>query len=210
MTIPEIISTLRERFGDAIGAAVEFRGQTGVGVAREKIVEVSRFLKIEAGFDVLSDLCGVDHYGEEPRFGVDYLLYSMRDRQWLRLKVGVPEDALVVDTVSTVWKGANWMEREAYDMYGITFRGHPNLKRILMWEGYPHFPQRKDFPLAGLPADLPEYGKDVGQTATANMLGGPFVTAPGTQLTIDREPRQFDTAADRTDYLATPTKKEQV
>jgi NADH-quinone oxidoreductase subunit C len=210
MTIPEIISTLRERFGDAIGASVEFRGQTGVGVTREKIVEVSRFLKIEAGFDVLVDLCGLDNYGTEPRFGMDYLLYSMRDKHHLRLKVGIPEADAVVDTVSTVWKAANWQEREAWDMYGIKFRGHPNLKRILMWEGYPHHPQRKDFPLAGLPADLPEYGKEVGQTATANMLGGPFVTAPGTTQTIDREPRQFDTAAERTDYLSTPTKKEQV
>ena len=189
---------------------MEFRGQTGVAVAREKIVEICQFLKTEQAFDVLSDICGLDNYGEEPRFGLDYLLYSMRDRQWLRLKIRIPEDDLVVDTISTVWKSANWLEREAWDMYGIKFRGHPNMKRILMWEGYPYHPQRKDFPLAGLPADLPEYGKDVGQTATANMLGGPFGTPPGTQRTIDREPRQFDTAAERTDSLAHPTKQEPV
>lgn len=193
-----------------IGTAVEFRGQTGVAVAREKIVEVCRFLKSEQAFDVLSDICGLDNYGEEPRFGLDYLLYSMRDRQWLRLKADIPENDMVVDTVSVVWKGANWLEREAYDMYGIKFRGHPNMKRILMWEGYPYHPQRKDFPLAGLPADLPDYGKDAGRAATANMLGGPFVTPPGTQRTIDREPRQFDTAAERADALANPTKQEPV
>ncbi len=210
MTIPETIDALRARFGEAVGESVEFRAQTGVAIAREKIVEVCRYLKIEAGFDVLVDLCGVDYYGEEPRFSVDYLLYSMRDGRYLRLKVRVPEDDAVVDTVSTVWKAANWQEREAYDMYGIKFRGHPNLKRILMWEGYPHFPQRKDFPLAGLPADLPEYGKDVGQTATANMLGGPFVAATGTQRTIDREPRQYDTNAERTDKLSVTDKQESV
>lgn len=210
MTIPEIIDALKTRFGDGIGDAVEFRGQTAVTVARGHIVEVCRFLKIEQAFDVLTDLCGVDHYGEEPRFSVDYILYSMRDRQYLRLKTGVPGDDAAVDSVAGVWKGANWLEREAYDMYGITFRGHPSLKRILMWEGYPYHPQRKDFPLAGLPADLPEYGKDVGQTATANMLGGPFVTAPGDNRTINREPRQFDTAAERADRLAHPDKGEPV
>jgi len=210
VTIPEIIDALKTRFGDGIGEVVEFRGQTCASISREKIVEVCRYLKIESGFSVLTDLCGVDHHGEEPRFSVDYILYSMRDRHYLRLKVGVPGDDAAVDTVSKVWKGANWLEREAYDMYGITFRGHPNLKRILMWEGYPYHPQRKDFPLAGMPADLPEYGRDVGQTATANMLGGPFVTAPGDNRTVNREPRQTDTAADRADRLAHPSKEEPV
>ena len=210
MTIPETIDALRARFGEAIGASAEFRGQTGINVAREKIVEVCQFLKTGAAFEVLNDVCVVDNFGDEPRYCVDYLLYSMSKRHFLRLKVGVPEGDGIVDSITGVWKGANWLEREAFDMHGVKFRGHPNLKRILMWEGYPYHPMRKDFPLAGLPADLPEYGKDAGSAATANMLGGPFVTAPGTQRTIDREPRQYDTAAERTDSLARPTKEEAV
>ena len=106
-------------------------------------------LKGECGFDMLTDLSGVDNYGEDPRYEVDYLLCSLAHRCHLRLKVQVSEDDLVVDTVTGVWRTADWHEREAYDMFGIRFRGHPNLKRILMWEGYPYFPLRKDFPLAG-------------------------------------------------------------
>ena len=210
MTLPELIETLKTRLGEALVAVVEFRGETTVCVAREKIVELCTFLKKDAGFDMITDLSACDNYGETPRYQVAYQLYSMRDQRTLRVRVGVSEDDATIDTVCKVWRGANWLEREVFDMYGIRFNGHPNLKRILMWEGYPHHPLRKDFPLAGAPADLPDYGRDVGQTARADMLGGPFVTPPGTQRTIDREPRQFDTAAERTDSLAGPTKQEPV
>jgi NADH-quinone oxidoreductase subunit C len=88
-------------------------------------------------------------------------------------------------TVTTVWRTANWHEREIYDMMGIRFRGHPDLRRILMWEGYPYFPLRKDFPLAGRPSELPE----VAFTDTTPMMGGPFVTIAGGKDTIAREPR---------------------
>jgi NADH-quinone oxidoreductase subunit C len=88
-------------------------------------------------------------------------------------------------TVSGVWPTANWHEREAYDMMGIRFRNHPDLRRILMWEGYPYFPLRKDFPLAGKPSNLPE----VAFTRPAPLEGGPFITVPSGQGAIDREPR---------------------
>jgi NADH-quinone oxidoreductase subunit C len=92
--------------------------------------------------------------------------------------------------VSDIWPTANWHEREVYDMMGITFDGHPDLRRILMWEGYPFFPLRKDFPLAGKPSDMPE----VAFTGIAPLEGGPFVTSPGTCGTVDAEPRakRFD------------------
>ncbi|HUJ72564.1 MAG TPA: NADH-quinone oxidoreductase subunit C, partial [Verrucomicrobiae bacterium] len=156
MTPQAAIDRLRVRFGDAISAPVEFRGEITITVSRDKIAAACQLLKTECGFDMLTDLSGVDNYGEDPRYEVSYLLYSLADRCHLRLKVRVSEDDLVVDSVTGVWQTANWHEREAFDMFGIRFRGHPNLKRIIMWEGYPHHPLRKDFPLAGIPAELPE------------------------------------------------------
>ena len=186
-----------ENLPGRIGETTEFRGETSVVIERAKIVEACRYLKTKCGFDMLVDLSGVDNYGEDPRYAVTYELCSLTDRCHLRLKVAVPEDDLIVDSVVPVWKTADWHEREAFDMFGIRFRNHPNLKRILMWEGYPHFPLRKDFPLAGLPAELPETAVDSGKVNTAAMLGGPFVTTPGAGTSARREPRQSDTPAER-------------
>ena len=103
----------------------------------------------------------------------------------LRLKISVSEDALEVPTVSDIWPTADWHEREAYDMLGITFPGHPDLRRILMWDGYPYFPLRKDFPLEGKPSEVP----DVAFTRAAPLEGGPFVSVPSDGITKEREPR---------------------
>jgi NADH-quinone oxidoreductase subunit C len=202
MNAKDAVLKLKQQFGGAVGETVEFRGEITVAVERSQIVPVCQFLKTdsETSFAMLTDLSGVDNYGEDPRFEVDYLLYSFKNRCWLRLKVKIPEDDCVVDTVSTVWRGADWHEREAYDMFGIKFRGHPNLKRILMWEGYPHFPLRKDFPLAGIPAELP--GSEVmpanfKDAEASPMLGGPFVPGTGTQLSKRREPRQKDVVIEK-------------
>jgi NADH-quinone oxidoreductase subunit C len=210
MTPQDAIEKLRVRFPDAIQSPVEFRGESTITVARERIVEVCRFLKNECCFEMLSDLSGVDNFGEDPRYEVDYLLYSLTHRCRLRLKVKVSEDDVIVDTVTGVWRTADWHEREAFDMFGIRFRNHPNLKRILMWDGYPHFPLRKDFPLAGIPADLPETAVDAGKVERAPMLGGPFVPTAGTRSSIAREPRQVDTVAENQERLNHPSKKEQV
>jgi NADH-quinone oxidoreductase subunit C len=210
MTPQAAIDRLKARFGDAISAPVEFRDEITITVSREKIVAICQLLKGECGFDMLTDLSGVDNYGEDPRYEVDYLLYSLAGRCRLRLKVLVSEDDLIVDTVTVVWRGADWHEREAFDMFGIRFHGHPNLKRILMWEGYPHHPLRKDFPLAGIPAELPETAVNADTVRTAPMLGGPFVASSGTRSSIRREPRQFDTMAEQQDKLANPAKEESV
>jgi NADH-quinone oxidoreductase subunit C len=204
------IDRLKVKFGDAISAPVEFRGETTITVARENIVAICQYLKKECNFDMLTDLSGVDNYGEDPRYEVDYLLYSLTQRCHLRLKVLVSEEDMIVDSVTAVWRGADWHEREAFDMFGIRFRGHPNLKRILMWEGYPYYPLRKDFPLAGIPAELPETAVNADTVRAAPMLGGPFVAASGTRSSIRREPRQYDTIAEQQDKLANPTKKESV
>ena len=210
MTSKEAIEKLKERFGEAISQPVEFRGEFTVTVSRGKIAEVCAFLKLACAFDMLTDLSGVDNYGDDPRFEVDYFLYSLTHRCYVRLKVRVPEDDLIVDSVTGVWRTADWHEREAYDMFGIRFRNHPNLKRILMWEGYPHFPLRKDFPLAGEHADLPETAVNAGSVEAAPMLGGPFVGGAGSRSSNRREPRQYDTIAEQQDKLKTPTKKDSV
>ena len=209
MNSQQAMEKVQARFGAVISHPLEFRGEFTVIVPREKIVEICQFLK-ECGFDMLTDLSGVDNYGENPRFEVAYHLYSIAQRCRLRLKVKLDEDEMFLDTVTGVWRTADWHEREAYDMFGIRFRGHPDLKRILMWEGYPHYPLRKDFPLAGIPGELPDIEAGAGQVETAPMLGGPFVPGSGTRNSILREPRKFDTAAEREDKLANPNKKEKV
>ena len=146
---------------------------------------MAQFCRDELSFDYLLDISSVDNFGEEPRFEVVYELYSMSLGVHLRLKLRVSEDDPTVDTVSDIWPTANWHEREIYDMMGLRFNNHPDLRRILMWEGYPYFPLRKEFPLEGLPSDMP----DVAFTAAAPLEGGPFVTLPSTATTKDREPR---------------------
>lgn len=219
MTPSEVIERLRQEFGAAIGEAIEFRSSHSVNIEANQIVKVCSWLKHRASFEMLSDLSGVDHLGEEPRFEVTYVLYSMKHNCHLRLKVRLPESKPEVETVVSVWSGANWHEREAYDMYGIVFTGHPNLKRILMWPGYPYHPLRKDFPLAGLPADLPvEAEPAAGIAGRAPMAGGPFVaggaraafSTDGKPSTLLREPRQYDTGQEQLVKLRTLPRKETV
>ncbi len=177
------VTAIEKKF--AVLKKTEFRGETTLLVERAQIAELCRFCKDELGYTYLTDLSGVDHFGEEPRFEVVYELCQFERNEHLRLKIRVSEDALSVPTVSGVWATADWHEREAYDMFGIKFDGHPDLRRILMWEGYPYFPLRKDFPLAGKPSDMPE----VAFSAAAPLAGGPFVTAPSEGSTEEREPR---------------------
>lgn len=186
MTAPDLAAKLGARFDNLLSPPVEFRGEVTLNVLDpEKIAEVSAVAKTELGFDFLVDLTSVDNYGDDPRFTVVYELYGHGHHCHLRLKTGVSEERSELPTVTTVWKTADWHEREVYDMMGIRFRGHPDLRRILMWEGYPYFPLRKDFPLAGKPTDLPE----VAFTQPAPLEGGPFVTTAGGKDTIEREPR---------------------
>jgi NADH-quinone oxidoreductase subunit C len=186
-----------EKLLGRVGEPVEFRGEISVVIERAQIVEACRYLKDKCGFDMLTDLAGVDNYGDDPRYEVVYHLYSLANRCRLRLKVKVLEDDLTVNSVTGVWRTADWHEREVFDMFGIRFRDHPNLKRILMWEGYPHHPLRKEFPLAGQEAELPDTAVDAGKVEAAPQLGGPFVSPPGTRSSVLREPRQADTAAER-------------
>lgn len=186
MTALERAKQLQARLGNLIAEPTEFRGEVTVTVAdAERIAEVCAVAKQELGFDFLLDITSIDNYGEDPRWTVVYHLYGLGHRCALRLKTHVSEEKSELPTVTGVWRTANWHEREIYDMMGIRFRGHPDLRRILMWEGYPYFPLRKDFPLAGKPSEVPE----VAFTEAAPLEGGPFVTLPGGKDAIEREPR---------------------
>lgn len=182
----DLAKQLQAKFGELLSAPVEFRGEASLAVAdAEKIAEVCEFAKQSLGFDMLLDLSSVDNYGDDPRWTVVYELYGTGHHCHLRLKTNVSEEKSELPTVTGVWKTADWHEREAYDMMGVRFRGHPDLRRILMWEGYPFFPLRKDFPLAGKPTEMP----DIAFTKPAPLEGGPFVTVAGGKDTIAREPR---------------------
>jgi NADH-quinone oxidoreductase subunit C len=186
MSPTDLALKLREKFGEILSAPAEFRGETTLLLSDPgQIANVCAFARNELGFDYLVDVSSVDNYGEDPRFTIVYELYGYGHLQYLRLKTSVSEEIPELPTVSTVWRTADWHEREIYDMMGVRFRGHPDLRRILMWEGYPYFPLRKDFPLAGKSSEV----IDQAFTNPAPLEGGPFVTAPGGKDAIAREPR---------------------
>jgi NADH-quinone oxidoreductase subunit C len=186
MTAGELAQQLKTRFGDLISEPAEFRGEITVKLSdADCIAEICQFAKKDLGFDYLVDISSVDNYGEDPRWTVVYHLYGYGHHCALRIKTDVGEEESELPTVTSVWRTANWHEREVYDMMGITFRDHPDLRRILMWDGYPYFPLRKDFPLAGKPSNVPE----VAFSNSAPEEGGPFVTVSGGKSAIEREPR---------------------
>ncbi len=186
MSALESANKIKAKFGDLITEPTEFRGEITLKLAdAEKIFDVCQFAKRSLGFDYLVDICSVDNYGEDPRWTVIYHLRGVANGQDLRIKTDVSEEKSELPSVLPVWRTANWHEREVYDLMGIRFSGHPDLRRILMWEGYPYHPLRKDFPLAGKPTDLP----GVAFTKVTPMEGGPFVTLPSSSDSIAREPR---------------------
>ncbi|GAB4176447.1 MAG: hypothetical protein Fur0032_16430 [Terrimicrobiaceae bacterium] len=180
-----VVEDLNKAFPGAILQKTEFRGETTILIAPDRLVEVCSHCRDVLGFDYLVDISSVDHFGQEPRFEVVYELCHLENSSHLRIKTALGEDEPVVPSVCHIWEGANWHEREVFDMMGIKFDGHPDLRRILMWEGYPYFPLRKDFPLEGRPTEVP----DVAFTGVAPLAGGPFVTAPTPGNTQVREPR---------------------
>ena len=139
---------LLEAFPDALHATHAQHGDATALVEAARIVPILRFLRDESGleFDMLADLTAVDYLGESPRFELVYHLYSTARNHRVRLKARVPEEAPEIDTAIPVWPAANWLEREAWDLYGIRFRGHPDLRRLLLYEEFEGHPLRKDYP----------------------------------------------------------------
>ena len=168
-----------------------------VNVPPADLLAVLGSLQSAHGFDMLTDVCGVDWSAEaNPRFTVVYHLFSTTTHDYLRIAAACADATLPeMPSATALWPAADWHEREAYDMYGIRFTGHPDLRRILMWDGYPYFPLRKDFPLAGMETELPDAEvtaeTKVG-TIAAPMAGGPFVASAGEINLTDAEPRAKD------------------
>ncbi len=181
-----VISILKDRFNDSLLDIVEFRGEQTAIVEKARAKEIIKYCRDELGFDYLIDISSIDHLGIEPRWEMVYELYALGNgaHHHLRIKYRLAEDEKA-DSVSDIWPTAGWHEREIYDMMGIEFDGLAYHRRILMCEGYPYFPLRKDFPLAGRPSEMP----DVAFTDKAPLAGGPFVTSPTSASTVHREPR---------------------
>jgi len=185
MSALEFANKIKAKFGDLISEPVEFRGEIEIKLADpEKIFDVCLYAK-SIGLDYLVDICSLDNYGNDPRWTVVYHARAIVNGIEIRVKTDVSEEKSELPSVLGVWRTANWHEREIYDLMGIRFSGHPDLRRILMWEGYPYHPLRKDFPLAGKPTDLP----GIAFTKVTPMEGGPFVTLPTTDDSAVREPR---------------------
>jgi len=146
-----VVERLRGWNPRAVESAVEYHGETTIVVPRELLHAAAERLRDDAElqFNLLSDMTCVDRFPVEPRFELNYQLTSIPRRDKIRLRVRVPGDNPAADSVTSVWPGANWMEREVFDLFGVRFNGHPDLRRILLpddWEGHP---LRKDFPVEG-------------------------------------------------------------
>jgi NADH-quinone oxidoreductase subunit C len=150
------VKKLKEKFPASVSEVKTFREEMTITVSKKDLFEICKFLysDLDLQYHFLTDLCGVDFFPGSPRFEVVYHLYSLKNNQRLRLKTKV-EDAESVLSVESIWKAANWYEREAFDLFGIPFENHPDLRRIMMWDGYEGYPLRKDFPVEGPDFDKP-------------------------------------------------------
>jgi NADH-quinone oxidoreductase subunit C len=192
----EFVTVLQARFPQATSRPSSDHPAFNVPVG--EVVAVLKFLRDEQAFDLLMDVTAVDWAeGASPRFSVVYhLLSTTRPGTYVRIVAACAGDTEpTAPSVVSLWAGADWHERECYDMFGIKFEGHPDLRRILMWDGYPYFPLRKEFPLAGIETDLPvaDIAEETGtKVIAAPMAGGPFVATTGEINLTEAEPRAKD------------------
>lgn len=154
--VEKLKQKLQERFQSVTFTFEEFRGETTIKFNKESVVDVCEFLKTddELKFNLCEDVTAIDWQRKKNRFTVVYQLFSLFNKTRLRLKCDLGEDTSI-DSVTSIWQSSNWAEREAYDMYGITFDGHPDLRRMYMPEEFEYYPLRKDFPLMGIPGSIP-------------------------------------------------------
>jgi NADH-quinone oxidoreductase subunit C len=197
MTAPaDVIASLQAQFPDKITPRASL-DHAAINVPVGDVVAVLKMLRDEFGYDMLVDVTAIDWAeGASPRFTVVWHLLSTTSHDYLRVAADCASDVEpTAPTVTSLWGGANWHERETWDLLGIKFTDHPDLRRILMWEGYPYHPLRKEFPLAGIETDLPdlEVAAETGaKLIAAPMQGGPFVASPGEMNLTDAEPRAKD------------------
>ncbi|MBW1972367.1 MAG: NADH-quinone oxidoreductase subunit C [Deltaproteobacteria bacterium] len=156
MEISEAVAKIKEKYPKEILEEIKFRDEVTLLVKLDKIKEIARFIceDKDLAFDYLTDQTAVDLFPKKPRFQVVYQTYSMKNNLRLRLKVELREDEKI-SSVESIWKSANWFEREIFDMFGIKFDEHPDMRRILTWDGFEDFPLRKDYPTKGKDFDKP-------------------------------------------------------
>ncbi|MGM0589339.1 MAG: NADH-quinone oxidoreductase subunit C [Bacteroidota bacterium] len=152
--LERVIDDLKNTFSDQILDVTQFKDDVTVIVDKEATHEVCKRLKNEHHFIYLVDMLGADRFTSEDRFELIYNMMSLRDQQRLFVKTRLPEENPTIPSVSDIWTNANWHEREAYDMYGIKFDNHPDMRRIFMPEDFDYFPLRKEFPLLGIPGSI--------------------------------------------------------
>jgi NADH-quinone oxidoreductase subunit C len=195
MTAADVTTALSEKFLQvAARASLDW---PAFNLPAAEVLAVLKCLRDEFAYDMLTDVTAIDwSAGKSPRFTVVWHVFSTTQHTYVRLAADCPDDAApTMPSATGLWPGANWHERETYDMFGITFEGHPDLRRILMWEGYPHFPLRKEFPLAGIETDLPDAeiaAETKAKLIPAPMAGGPFVASSGEMGLGDAEPKAKD------------------
>jgi NADH-quinone oxidoreductase subunit C len=152
-----IIEKLKENFSESIEKIEEYRDDLSISINSEKLLQVCNFLKSdpELQFIMCKDITAIDWAKKDYRFEVVYHIYSFKLNYTLRLKTKIKDPDEGIESAYSVWQSANWYERETYDMYGIKFKNHPDLRRMYMPEYFEYYPLRKDFPLLGIPGSLP-------------------------------------------------------
>ena len=153
-SLQETVDGLRSNFGDELLDVYKSTGDTFVRVRPDRIVDITTWLRDERRFIYLSDVIGADRYTSDERFEVIYNMFSFKEQVRLLVKVWLDEENPVIDSVTSVWPAANWFEREVYDMFGVRFNNHPDLRRMYMPEDFRYFPLRKEFPLLGIPGSI--------------------------------------------------------
>ena len=158
MISAELLNTkLKEQFAEVDFEINEFRDELTISFPSNKILEVCKFLKTDSELEYIlcEDITAIDWAKRKDRFTIVYNIYSLKNNSRLRLKANIEGSESKIDTVSSVWEAANWHERETFDMYGIEFIGHPDLRRMYLPEDFEYHPLRKDFPLMGIPGSIP-------------------------------------------------------
>jgi len=148
------IDGLSEKFSDKLIDVYKSSGDTFVRIEADALLEICTYLKEQHHFTYLSDIIGTDRYTSDERFEIIYNLVSLKNKTRLFLKIWCPEENPSVDSLTPIWPGANWNEREVYDMYGIHFNNHPDHRRIFLPEDFQYYPLRKEFPLLGIQGSI--------------------------------------------------------
>ncbi|GCE10726.1 NADH-quinone oxidoreductase subunit C [Tengunoibacter tsumagoiensis] len=219
ITAASTVEAVRNKFPQAIVEAVEFRGEQTLVLEPSALSEVCSYLKESLQYTVLETLTAVDWPERTPRFDVVYQLLSIPHQSFVRLKVRVGqrrEEHPAVPSVTSIWPGANWYEREVFDLFGITFTGHPDLRRLLMPADWTTHPLRKDYPLSGFDLPEPHWGGQVPYTddpgvesqyyqQTLRTAGGRELNESRSAVNLEQEPGTLATPASESAVQAPPS-----